>query len=89
MTRKRRVFGAAFRAKVALEAVRGKKTTAELASEFEVHSLDSATHGMYGSGLLVLNPPWGLGDELEGALACLLPLFGPQARQRAGWWVAE
>jgi transposase-like protein len=38
MTRKRRVFGAAFRAKVALEAVRGQKTTAELASQYKVHS---------------------------------------------------
>jgi transposase len=37
MTRKRRVFGAAFKAKVALAAVRGDKTTAQLASEFSVH----------------------------------------------------
>lgn len=37
MTRKRRVFGAAFKAKVALAAVRGEKTTAQLASEFSVH----------------------------------------------------
>src|SRR5437868_2922914 len=33
MTRKRRVFGAAFKARVALAAVRGDKTTAQLASE--------------------------------------------------------
>jgi transposase-like protein len=38
MTRKRRVFGAAFKAKVALAAVRGDKTTAQLASEFSVHT---------------------------------------------------
>jgi putative transposase len=38
MTRKRRVFGAAFKAKVALAAARGEKTTAELASEFGVHA---------------------------------------------------
>jgi len=37
MTRKRRTFGAAFKAKVALAAVRGDKTTAQLASEFSVH----------------------------------------------------
>ncbi len=37
MTRKRRVFGAAFKAKVALAAARGDKTTAELASKFKVH----------------------------------------------------
>ena len=38
MTRKRRVFGAAFKAKVALAAARGDRTTAELASKFGVHS---------------------------------------------------
>ena len=38
MTRKRRVFGAAFKAKVALAAVRGDKSTAQLASEFSVHT---------------------------------------------------
>ena len=38
MSRKRRSFGAAFKAKVALAAVRGDKTTAQLASEFSVHT---------------------------------------------------
>ena len=38
MTRKRRVFEAAFKAKVALAAVRGDKTTSRLASEFSVHT---------------------------------------------------
>ena len=38
MTRKRRVFGAAFKAKVALAAARGDKTTAQLAAEFSVHT---------------------------------------------------
>jgi putative transposase len=38
MTRKRRVFGAAFKAKVALAAARGDKTTAQLASDFSVHT---------------------------------------------------
>jgi transposase-like protein len=38
MTRKRRVFSAAFKAKVALAAVRGDKTTAQLAGQFGVHT---------------------------------------------------
>ncbi len=38
MTRKRRVFGAAFKAKVALAACRGDKTTAQMAAEFGVHA---------------------------------------------------
>ena len=37
MSRKRRTFSGAFKAKVALAAVRGDKTTAELASKFGVH----------------------------------------------------
>jgi putative transposase len=38
MGRKRRVFGGVFKAKVALAACRGEKTTAQLASEFGVHA---------------------------------------------------
>jgi transposase len=38
MARKRRVFSAAFKAKVALAAARGDQTTAQLASKFAVHS---------------------------------------------------
>ena len=37
MARKRRSFGAAFKAKVALAACRGERTTAQLAAEYEVH----------------------------------------------------
>ncbi len=37
MSRKRRTFGPAFKAKVALAAIRGDKTTAELASKFKIH----------------------------------------------------
>ena len=38
MSRKRRSFGGAFKAKVALAACRGEKTTAQLAAEFGVHA---------------------------------------------------
>ena len=38
MARKRRSFSAAFKAKVALAAARGDKTTAQLASKFGVHT---------------------------------------------------
>ena len=37
MARKRRSFSGAFKAKVALAACRGEKTTAQLAAEYEVH----------------------------------------------------
>lgn len=38
MSRKRRTLGAAFKAKVALAAAKGDKTTAQLSSEFGVHT---------------------------------------------------
>jgi transposase len=38
MSRKRRVFSPAFKAKVALAAVRGEETTAQLTAKFAVHS---------------------------------------------------
>ena len=37
MARKRRSFSGAFKAKVALAACRGERTTAQLAAEYEVH----------------------------------------------------
>jgi len=38
MAGKRRVFGAAFKAKVALAAANGDRTTAQLASQFGIHT---------------------------------------------------
>lgn len=37
MTKKRRIYGASFKARVALAAFRGDKTTAQLAGKFGVH----------------------------------------------------
>lgn len=37
MSNKRKQYGAQFKAKVALEAIRGEKTVSELASQYEVH----------------------------------------------------
>ena len=37
MARKRRSFSGSFKAKVALAACRGERTTAQLAAEYEVH----------------------------------------------------
>jgi transposase len=37
MSRKRKQYSPQFKAKVAIEAIRGQKTTAELASQYEIH----------------------------------------------------
>jgi transposase-like protein len=37
MSSKKKQYGAQFKAKVALEAIRGEKTVAELASQYEIH----------------------------------------------------
>lgn len=42
MSGKRRVIGAAMKAKVALAAIKGDKTTAQLSSEFGVHATQVA-----------------------------------------------
>ena len=38
MSTKRKSFNNAFKAKVAIEALKGQKTVAEIASEFEIHT---------------------------------------------------
>ena len=37
MSRKRKQYSPQFKAKVAIDAIRGQKTTAELASQYEIH----------------------------------------------------
>lgn len=49
----------------------------------------SEAHGMYGSGMLVLNPPWGMAESLAAAMIPVVPLLGATARYRSGWWVEE
>ncbi|MGR2738580.1 23S rRNA (adenine(2030)-N(6))-methyltransferase RlmJ [Billgrantia sp. Q4P2] len=45
--------------------------------------------GMYGSGMLVINPPWGLDEKLAAAMARVAPLLGEASRYQADWWVGE
>ena len=37
MSNKKKQYGTQFKAKVALEAIRGEKTVSELASQYEIH----------------------------------------------------
>ncbi|MDN3552500.1 23S rRNA (adenine(2030)-N(6))-methyltransferase RlmJ [Halomonas almeriensis] len=45
--------------------------------------------GMYGSGMLVINPPWGLEQRLAAAMDRLTPLWGDAGQYLADWWVSE
>ncbi|WP_447530474.1 23S rRNA (adenine(2030)-N(6))-methyltransferase RlmJ [Vreelandella sp. TE19] len=47
------------------------------------------SHGMYASGMLVINPPWGLDEHLKGAMDRVTPLLGKESRYQAQWLVAE
>ena len=61
MARKRRPHAVEFKAKVALAAVCGLKTTSELASEFGSHLTQIAKgklDGVLSTSQAPLNPPW-------------------------------
>lgn len=45
--------------------------------------------GLYGSGLLLLNPPWQLETQLDEAFASLAALYGDQASHASDWWMPE
>lgn len=49
-----------------------------LLTELWVRPLDTPT-GLNGSGMVILNPPWQLDEQLRTACGELLPLFGAQA----------
>lgn len=48
-----------------------------------------ADRGMYGSGLLMLNPPWQLDRELDRAFSTLAPMLADGARHHGEWWTTE
>ena len=43
--------------------------------------LDKDQHGMYGSGLAIINPPWGLEQQLQEALSFLCSIGDTKKRQ--------
>ncbi|WP_422103321.1 23S rRNA (adenine(2030)-N(6))-methyltransferase RlmJ [Vreelandella sp.] len=58
-------------------------------SELMLRDAGERTHGMYGSGMVVINPPWGLDERLEAAMSQVTPLLGSESRYRAKWLVGE
>ena len=58
-------------------------------SELTLRDVSSEEQGMQGSGMLVVNPPWGLEEQLVAVMKQIAPLLGPEARHRGEWWVEE
>ncbi|TVP43249.1 MAG: 23S rRNA (adenine(2030)-N(6))-methyltransferase RlmJ [Halomonas sp.] len=58
-------------------------------SELQMRETNEQAHGMLGSGMLVINPPWGLDQRLAAAMAEITPLLGRTTRYQANWWVGE
>jgi len=58
-------------------------------SELQRHAPSEQSHGMYGSGMLVTNPPWGLDERLAAAMAQITPLLGSDSDYRSEWLVGE
>ncbi|MGM0535323.1 MAG: 23S rRNA (adenine(2030)-N(6))-methyltransferase RlmJ [Pseudomonadota bacterium] len=58
-------------------------------SELKLREAQEGERGMTGSGMLVINPPWGLDGRLEAAMRRVTPLLGATCHHRADWWVGE
>mgnify|MGYP000090653249 FL=1 len=58
-------------------------------SELRLRKPQEGERGMIGSGMLVINPPWGLDSRLEAAMQHVMPLLGTSCHHRGDWWVGE
>lgn len=71
-----------------LEGVKAAGLRKVWRSELILRSPQGA-HGMYGSGLLLLNPPWQLPERLSESLARVAACYGAPATHRHDWWLPE
>ena len=58
-------------------------------SELVHHELAAGQSGMYGSGLVLLNPPYQLDQRLDAGLAAITRVWGGQARYQSCWLAGE
>ncbi|MDR5898901.1 23S rRNA (adenine(2030)-N(6))-methyltransferase RlmJ [Halomonas vilamensis] len=58
-------------------------------SELCLRSPSEQRHGMYGSGMVVINPPWGLDERLNAAMREVTALLGAASHYRDEWLVGE
>lgn len=74
-------------AKVLLEGLKNSPVTKVLRSELRLAS--PPARGMSGSGLLVINPPWGFGERFERMMGEAGGDALLNARHQLDWWVPE
>lgn len=72
-----------------LDAVKAGGVRKVWRSEFRLQTPGRETRGMFGSGMLVVNPPWGLDERLAMAMAQVVPRLGDDASYHGDWWVGE
>ncbi|MCK2045973.1 MULTISPECIES: 23S rRNA (adenine(2030)-N(6))-methyltransferase RlmJ [Chromohalobacter] len=72
-----------------LDAVRRSGVRKVWRSELLLHPPGDAVHGMYGSGMLIFNPPWGVDTQLDDGLARVVRCLGDEASHASQWWVPE
>jgi len=72
-----------------LEAVRDGGLRKVWYGEFTRRAPSESERGMYGSGMLVVNPPWGFDERLAAAMAPVVARLGAPGSYRSGWWVEE
>ena len=72
-----------------LDALKASGIRKQLRAEFMVKSSSHAR--MYGSGLLIINPPWQLDEQLESLQQRLYEQLAEQeaAKPQVQWWVEE
>ncbi|WP_106476787.1 23S rRNA (adenine(2030)-N(6))-methyltransferase RlmJ [Phytohalomonas tamaricis] len=54
-----------------------------------LHHAPEGERGMYGSGLLLLNPPWQLPERLSASLTRVAECYGKHASHHQDWWSPE
>ncbi|MBZ5487425.1 23S rRNA (adenine(2030)-N(6))-methyltransferase RlmJ [Halomonas aquamarina] len=72
-----------------LETLKGSGVRKIWQSELFLREPGGERHGMYASGMLVVNPPWGLDERMRSAMREITALLGNESRFDARWLVEE